>query len=173
MSAKVKVKGLIDMLKIFGEVELLDKNMLTYEEKGRKIYLRYSIGKTFSFVKGASPLKIQMKKGFAVSEETFKQKLDLVIFGEVSTDCMVEKLYLGNIYLVEKMSFLNEKGFLFQHKNNRLELDKEFYKICLLIDKKLVYHLKTDFMIVKDDISQTRRVVEEMSDNLDKIREFI
>lgn len=171
---KKKIAGMISILEGFGTVEKLDDNILTFQRgnAGKKVYLRYSIGKTFSFIKGSCPTKIQIKKGFETNPESFKEKLLLILSLEKENGYKVEEIYLGNIYLNKQLPVLNEHVKGFELKNNRLERNFDYYKIFLNMDGNLVFILKSDYLSLRD-VESCKKVLDDISENMERIKMYM
>lgn len=179
-----KKDNVLDMLQVLGtlgDVQIINDNLLIFTVSGKKgVYLRYSIGDTFSFIKGSSPIKIQTKKNFEIDVNVFKEKLDKVISTEIEEGSCVEKLHLGSLYLLRQLEAFDNSN-LYKEVNvkfvpkgsTKIEYECDYYRISINHLKEIIYVFTTNFLLIKNDIGTTLDIVMSLNKEIDIIEKLI
>lgn len=172
--------NIIQILEQIGKVQIIDENLLIFTgDDNREVYLRYSIGEVFSFLKGSLPIKIQVRKGYDTDVEKFKEKLVKIIDEEIENGSNVRELHLGSIYLVQQMEHFNNNEMLkkynisFAEKNMKLEHDGVYYKISVNHKKEVLYSFTNHFLAIKNDIGATLDITVNLSREIEEVKKHI
>lgn len=146
-TTKNPIDLLLSMLGQIHEYEILNDNILILHKDDEKIYLRYSIGETFSFLKGSAPIKIQVKKGFEIDKDKFMIHLDKIIEEERSGGFMTKKKFCDKIELDSMINILGSDKF--DMKSDKIVFTSEYYRISIYPDGKLEHVFTPNFLKIK------------------------
>lgn len=123
---------LVTTLSSFGEVVIVDDKLLTFKQEDKEpVMLRYSVGETFSFLKGGDPIKIQLREGFEPDMGKFKAKLAEVVSSEIENGFPVRFAYEEEVALLAIKSKLDPNfNVILRPKNLSIEEDLFTIEIC-------------------------------------------
>lgn len=167
-------KDLLGILAEYGSVKVITDNILLFDDQKQKVYLRYSMGETFSFLKGSAPIKIQTKQGFAIDRDKFKTNLDKVVQTEVDGGRAVEQLYLGGLHLNKIRTKIYEArpDYSFEIKGNRLVSDLLYARISINSSSTIEHTFNTEFLKIKD-INKAQIIVFNLVSDIEQLKLII